>query len=216
VLDFAARTEFMSRAPGLPQMNLHYMVFVPHISYVNLIFIFAIPALTMRLVAEEKKLRTYDLLLTAPISATEIALGKFLAGFGTAMALVAVAFLYPLITAFFADFPWGPLLTSFLGLAFVAGAYVAVGLFASSLTESIMLSVVMALIFNLILWFISQGVSFSDNPTFTAIMEHLSVGQHFLAFLKGSFEVSAIVFFLSCATLFVFLSQRVIESSRWR
>ena len=216
ILEFAARSDMAARFPGAPAMNLHFNVFLNHISHVNIIFLFAIPALTMRLIAEEKKLRSYDLLLTAPITATDIALGKFMAGFGAAMVLVAVSFLYPLGVSLVADFPWLPLLNSYLGLAFMAAAYVSVGLFASALTESIMLSVVMGLLFNLILWFLSQGVSFSDNPVFSTIMQHLSVGQHFFSFLKGTLQVSSLVFFASIITMFIFLSQRVIESSRWR
>lgn len=216
ILMFAERTSLMGRLPNSPQLNLHFAVFINHISYVNIIFIFAIPALTMKLISEERKMRTYDLLLTAPITATDIAVGKFLGGFGAALLLVLVAALYPIGTAMFTSFPWAPLATSFLGLILITAAYVAIGLFASSLTESIFLSVVLGLIFNLMLWFIAQGSGFSDNAVFTAIMQHLSIGQHFFAFLKGTIKVSSVVFFLSCITLFVFLSQRVVESSRWR
>lgn len=218
VREFAQQSLLMS-APqfgGGMQMNIHYTLFISHISYINIIFIFMIPALTMGLISEEKKMRTYDLLLTSPINATHIALGKFLAGFGTAMLLVLIGMLYPIGTALFADFQWAPLLSSFIGLTLMTAAYVAVGLFASSMTESVVLSVVMGVLFNLVLWFLSSGSGFSDNPVFTAIMEQVSIGQQLFSFLKGTFKVSAIVFFLSLAGLFVFLAQRVVESSRWR
>ena len=70
-------------------MNLQREVFMLHISQINLLFVFVVPALTMRLLAEEKRLRTYDLLLTSPVTATDIAVGKFLAGFGSVAALTA-------------------------------------------------------------------------------------------------------------------------------
>ncbi|MCB0341668.1 MAG: ABC transporter permease subunit [Pseudobdellovibrionaceae bacterium] len=214
---FAQRSSQMAGAHGMQgSMNIHFSLFVQHISYVNIIFIFAIPALTMRLIAEEKKLSTFNLLLTSPITATDIAVGKFLAGFGGAMALMAVALLYPLATTFISDFPVGPLVTSFTGLALMTGAYVAAGLFASSLTQSVVLSVVMGVIFNLIMWFLGQGSDMSDNATVMAVLEHLSIGQHFFSFLKGGFRVSSIVFFVSVIGLFVFLTQRVVEASRWR
>ncbi len=197
-------------------MNIHRTVFLFHISQLNLLFIFIIPALTMRLIAEEKKLRTYDLLLTSPITATGIALGKFLAAFGAAAVLVFISALYPVGSAMFADFHWPTLLVSYLGVLLVSGCYVAVGLFASSLTESVVLSVVMGLIFNLTLWFLSQGSEMATTSWIVGTLEHVSIGQHFMGFISGSIKLSSVIFFLSCIGLFVFLAQRVIESSRWR
>ncbi|RME17235.1 MAG: ABC transporter permease [Bdellovibrio sp.] len=217
VIVFARMSERAALLQGArPGMNIHYVVFLNYISLVNIIFLFIIPAITMRLIAEEKKLRTYDLLLTSPVTATDIAVGKFLAGFGAALVLILISFLYPLGTAFFADFSFGPLLSSYMGLILVTGCYVAAGLFASSLTQSVLLSVVLGVIFNLILWFIGQGVDFSDKPFFREIMEHLSFGEQFYNFLKGDIKISSLVFFLSVISLFVFLSQRAVEASRWR
>lgn len=197
-------------------LNIHQTLFASHIARANIILIFAIPALTMRLLAEEKKLRTYDLLLTVPITAAQIAVGKFLAAFGAGLVLLTISALYPVGTAFIAHFSLGPLFTAYLGMALVTGIYVAVGLFASSVTESVVLAVIMALIINLSLWFLGQAAEMSDQPTLTAIMEHISVPQQFVSFLKGTVKVSSTVFFLSTLAFFVFLSERVVESSRWR
>jgi ABC-2 type transport system permease protein len=214
-LTFAERSKIYMQ-PGMDAgMSLQGQVFLMHISYANLLFVFLIPALTMRLLAEEKRMRTFDLLLTSPITATEIAIGKFLAGWGAAMVLVGLSFLYPLISRVVAEFPMAPLLCAYLGLSLVAGAYVAVGLFASSLTESIMLSVIMGLIFNLCLWFVSQGVSESGG-VLSSIVEYMALGQHFSSFISGAIKTSSLVFMLSLVGLFVFLTQRVIESARWR
>lgn len=217
VLEFAARSMAgPAMGMGQGQANIHFTVFTSHIWLVNLVFIFVVPALTMRLLAEEKKMRTYDLLLTSPITATDIALGKFLAGYGATLVLAFISMLYPLGTSLFAEFQIAPLLSSYFGLALVLGVYVAVGVFSSSLTESIFLAVIMGVIFNLALWFVAQGSEFSNHPMFSAVMEHLSVGQQFVTFVRGTLQVSAVVFFLSAIALFVFLTQRVVESSRWR
>jgi len=197
-------------------INIHQTLFASHIARANIILIFAIPALTMRLLAEEKKLRTYDLLLTVPITAAQIAVGKFIAAFGTGMVLLGISALYPMGTAFFADFSVGPLVSSYVGMAMVTGVYVAVGLFASSVTESVVLSVVLALILNLALWFLGQVVEISDQPVLTAVLEHISVPQQFVSFLKGSLKLSAVTFFTATMAFFVFLTERVVESSRWR
>jgi len=196
--------------------NLHMTVFIGHISMTNLIFVVIIPALTMRLLAEEKKMRTYDLLLTAPVTATDIALGKFLAGLFAAGVLTLISMLYPLSLRFVSDYNVTMLISAYLGLFFVTGIYVAVGLFGSSLTESIFLSVVIGIIFNLGLWFVAQGADFFDSSKWVALMEHMALGQHFANFVRGTPKISSLVFLLSCMGFFVFLTQRVVESSRWR
>lgn len=214
LLTFAERSRAFGQ-PGMDSgMNLQQAVFLPHISQINLIYVFVVPALTMRLLAEEKRLRTYDLLLTSPVTATEIALGKFLAGFGAVAVLTGVSFLYPLATRLVGDFPMGPLLSAYTGVLLVAGVYVAVGLFASSLTESVMLSVVLGLIFNILLWFLAQGAG--ENSLVSQVLEYMSLGQHFMDFIMGAVKLNSLVFFLSLIGLFVFLTQRVVESSRWR
>ena len=196
--------------------NIHFYLFIEHISLVNLIFIFAIPAITMKSISEEKKQGTYDLLLTSPITATNIALGKFLGALGVSCVLIFVALLYPLGMSFFADFSYGPLFTSFLGLVLMTATYVAVGLFASSISKSLVLSVILGILFNLILWLASQSAQMTDQPTLSAILEYMQIPQQFFSFLKGTFNTSACVFFLSAIGFFVFLTQRVVESSRWR
>lgn len=196
--------------------NIQYTVFMGHISITNLLFVMIMPAITMRLIAEERKMRTYDLLLTAPISATDIAVGKFLAAFGAGLILVTLSLIYPLGTRLVAAFSMQQLLVSYLGLALVTGAYVAVGLFASSLTESVLLAVVLGWILNLCLWFVAQGSSFFDGSDFVAVVEHLSIGQHFANFVRGTVNLGSFVFMISLIGFFVFLTQRVVESSRWR
>ena len=215
LLQFAQRSLAMNQ-PGMEAgMNLQREVFLMHISQVNLLFIFVVPALTMRLLSEEKRTRTYDLLLTSPVSATQIALGKFLAGWGVVSVLTLISLFYPLATRLVAPYPMAPLLAAYLGVVLVSGVYVAVGLFASALTESVMLSVVMGLIFNILLWFISQGAG-EQATTLTAILEYMGLGPHFLSFIMGSIKLNSLVFLTSVIGLFVFLTQRVVESSRWR
>lgn len=216
ILEFAGKSRMYTQAGQDPALNVQREVFIPHISLLNLLLIFVVPALTMRMISEEKRMRTFDLLLTAPVNATQIALGKFLAGFATVSVLIFISFLYPLLTRSVAEYPMAPLLTAYLGMLLVGSVYVAIGLFASSLTESVILSVIMGLIFNILLWFISSGISSEASPTVTALMEYLSVGHHFMGFVLGSIKLKSLVFLLSLTTLFIFLSQRVIESARWR
>jgi ABC-2 type transport system permease protein len=201
---------------GAGHQSLMSTVFVQHISVINLVLIFTVPALTMRLISEEKKSRSYDLLLTSPISSTEIAIGKFLAGLGATTLLLGLSFLYPAGTALIAKFNWATLLVLYFGVFLITALYTASGLFASSLTESAMLAVFMGVVFNLMIWFLGQSGAGSDIKWWAEVSEYLSVGSHLTGFLKGALRISSIVFFTSAIGFFVFLCQRVIESSRWR
>ena len=196
--------------------NIYMIVFAQHISLTNLIFVFVIPALTMRLLAEEKKVRTYDLLLTSPVTATDIALGKYIGALMAAGLLTFISMLYPLGMLMVSEYNLSMVLSGYAGLFLVTGIYVAVGLFGSSLTESVLLSVVIGVIFNLVLWFVSQGKDFFSSAKWVTVMEHVSLVQHFGNFMRGSPKISSLVFLLSCIGFFVFLTQRVVESSRWR
>lgn len=214
--DFARASAMNAMQGGQEAASIHFVVFARHISLVNLVMIFAVSAMSIRLFTEEKRGQTMPLLLTSPVTSTQITLGKFLAGLLGAWALVAVSFLYPLSIRVFAEFDWGPLFASYIGLFLITGCYVAVGMFASCLTESSVLSVVMSLIFNVLLWFIGAMSDSSQEPTVTKIFEHLNVGSHFIGFIKGGVSSASIIFFVSVMGLMAFLTQRVIESNRWR
>ena len=196
--------------------NIYETVFISHLSLTHLLLLFMVPILTMRLIAEEKKLKVFDLLLSAPVSSTNIVLGKFFAGFCSALLLLLLSLLFPLLTGWFVEFSMILLLSAYLSMALLIGVYTAIGLFSSTLTESIMLSVFMGVSFNVSLHFISLGANTSGSPLYTGVLEYLSVAKHLEGFFRGNIHTSSFVFFILAIGFFVFLSQRVIESSRWR
>lgn len=196
--------------------NIYETVFINHLSLTHLLLLFIVPILTMRLIAEEKKLRTFDLLMTAPITSTKIVLGKFVAGYSAVLLLVLASFLFPFLTGWFADFSLNLLISAYTSITLLVGIYTAIGLFSSSLTESIMLSVFMGIAFNVSLHFISIGAQFSDNTIYSAVIQYISVSSHLEGFFRGNIITSSIVFFILAIGFFLFLTQRVIESSRWR
>src|SRR6185312_3051377 len=142
--------------------------------------------------------------------------GKFLAGLGATTLLLAISFLYPAATAMIAKFNWANLFVLYLGIFLITAVYTASGLFASSLTESGMLAVFMGVVFNLMVWFLGQSGAGSDIKWWSEVAEYMSLGSHLVNFLKGTLRTSSLIFFLSVISFFVFLCQRVIESSRWR
>ena len=197
-------------------MNIHYGVFLGHLSVLNLIMIFAVPAFTMKLIAEEKKLRTYDLLLTVPVSSAQIVLGKFFAALTAVVFMVGLALAYPLATRPFAEFHWPMLMMATLGITLVAIMYSAVDLFCSSLTESAIVAYVLSVIFNITLWLIGSVSQVVESSVVRSIFDHISLTQHLSAMVEGTLRTSSLVFFISVTAAFVFLTERVVEASRWR
>ncbi|PWU17361.1 MAG: ABC transporter permease [Bdellovibrio sp.] len=214
--DQARNAMMFAHNSGGQQLNIHYGVFLKHLSYLNLMLILVVPALTMRLFAEEKKMKTFDLLLTSPITSAQIVIGKYLAALAAIFVIMLLAFLYPLSTAYFAKINWGPLVVAFLGIFLVAAVYAAMSLFCSSLTESAIVAFAMAVLFNISIWFVGVGVEVVDSSTARSVFEHISLNQHLTAMVEGTVRSSTLIFFGSAIFLFGFLSERVIESSRWR
>lgn len=204
--------------PGISQqqLNIHYGLFLRHLSYLNLILIFVIPALTMRLLSEERKLRTFDLLLTSPISSFDIVFGKYLAALASVFVLVLIALMYPFWTSLIVKINWGPLFVATLGIFLVGAVYAAMNLFCSSLTENSLIAYVMSVILNIAIWFIGMGAEVVDNATFRAFFEHISLSTHLSSLVEGTIRTNALIFLLSVMILFVFLAERVVESMRWR
>jgi ABC-2 type transport system permease protein len=206
---------YQSQVPK-QQLNIHYAVFLRHLSYLNLMLMLIVPALTMRLFAEEKKMRTFDLLLTSPVTSLQIVIGKYLAVLGAIFVIVFISFLYPAATAFFTKVNWAVLLIAFLGIFLVGAVYAAMNLFCSSLTESAIISYVMAVIFNVGIWFIGIGGEVVDGPIARKVFEHISLSQHLSSLVEGTVRTGTLVFFATLIFLFSFLSERVVESTRWR
>lgn len=215
---FKIQLESAVYSGGLPQqqMNIHYAVFLRHLSYLNLVLIFIVPALTMRLFSEEKKMRTFDLLLTSPVTSLQIVVGKYLSALAAVGSILLIGFLYPAATSIFAKLNWSTLIVSFLGIFLVASVYTAMDLFCSSLTESAIVSYVMAVIFNISLWFVGMGADAVDGATARAVFDHISLNQHLSGLVEGTVRTTGLVFFGSVVFLFCFLSERMVEASRWR
>lgn len=215
---FDRESKNMMFQQGIPtqQLNIHYGVFLRLLMYMNLMLIFIVPALTMRLFAEEKKMKTFDLLLTSPVTSAQIVIGKYLSALAAIGVLMGLTLLYPISTALFAKFNGVTLIVAFLGIFIIAAVYAAMDLFCSSLTESAIISYAMAVIFNISIWFIGIGVELVDGSTARAIFDHISLNSHLSGFVEGTVRTSGLVFFASVIFLFGFLAERVVESHRWR
>jgi ABC-2 type transport system permease protein len=204
------------RYPALMErLNLHEMVLRPHSYNLSIILLLMIPVLTMRLWAEEKQSGTVELLLTSPLKLAEIVLGKYLSALTLLLVMMTLAFQYPLILIVFGNPEWGPIITTYLGLFLMGAAFLAVGFFASSLTENQTVAAIIGFGTLLFFWVISWA-SHTVGTTFGEVLSYLSLMEHFDQFSKGILDTKDIVFYLSFSFFGLFLTHRVIESHGWR
>ncbi|MCH2291464.1 MAG: ABC transporter permease [SAR324 cluster bacterium] len=171
--------------------------------------------LTMRLISEERKLGTWELLLTAPVREYEIVLGKFFSSLLVLVGMLILTLYFPLLLLIFGDPDTGPILTSYLGLFLLGSASVAIGIFASSLTPNQIVSAVVAggILFGL--WFLGMVGSLIPEPL-GEILSYFSLSEHFPGFVRGVVDTRDLVYYLSVTAVFLFLSVRSIETERWR
>ena len=196
-------------------LNVNEMVIEPSFQNMAVVLLLIIPIVTMRSFAEEKKSKTFRLLLSSPVHLKEIILGKFLA-------CMIVITLMVLISSYSIGFLFmigepdvGPVLTGYLGILLTAGCYVSVGIFASSLTENQIVAAVVTFGFSLFMWVIGWGAQ-TANSTTGQVLEYLSIIEHMDRFLKGMIETSDLAYYLSFIIFGLFLCYRTLDSNRWR
>jgi ABC-2 type transport system permease protein len=171
--------------------------------------------LTMRLIAEEKKLGTWEFLATAPVRDYEIVLGKFSGGLAVLAAMLALSLYFPLLLFLFGDPDPGPIFTGYVGLLLLGGAALAIGTFASSITTNQIVAATAscALLFGL--WFVGDAAAFVPQP-FSAVLSYISLSSHFPDLAKGIIDTRAVVYYLAVAVLFLYFATRALEAGRWR
>lgn len=175
-----------------------------------------IPLLTMRSFAEERKLKSYQLLQTLPLSEWAHVLGKFSGAF-LAMALyLGLTLIFPLFVDWLSTPQWPVIVGSYLVLLLSMGCYLSVGLFFSSLTESQVVSAVLSYVFLFgMLIFASLSQAFNLEPLIL-LTKHLTVLPHVDPFLEGLVRLRDVTYFFLATGLFLFLTVRQLESFRWR
>ena len=178
-----------------------------------LLLLLLVSVLTMRLLAEEKKMGTLELLLTAPVRDSEVIVGKFLSSLGVFTAMLALTLYYPLLLWIFGDPDWGPIATTYLGLFLLGCTSLAVGLFASSLTANQIVAAAVSGGILFLLWFVGMLAGFLPEAM-QEVVSYLSFYYHVSDFMQGVIDTRGVVYYMSITVLFLFLSIRSLESSR--
>ena len=185
------------------------------ISSASFFIVFLAPLLTMRLLAEEQKMGTLELLLTAPVRDWEVVMGKYIASFLALVATIALSVYYVFLLYWFAQPDTGPILSSFLGLFLHGAAALAVGLLASSLSANQIISAVIGIAVLLVFSLLDQVADLLSGVA-EEVLNGVSMAAHFDDFSKGVVDTSDIVYYLSLAAVFLFLTVRSLETRRWR
>ena len=181
----------------------------------TIILILLAPVLTMRLMAEEQKLGTIELLLTSPVRDWEVIIGKYLASLTFLLATLALTLYYTILLFVFASPDPGPIYAGYLGLVLYGGAALAVGILCSTLTSNQIVAAVVAVGILLALFFADLAWG-SIGGTASTVIGELSIKSHFDDFERGVIDTKHVVYYLSVIAFFLFLSIRTLESRRWR
>lgn len=207
--------QMMGQAQSLQQMNLNTRVIDPLLHDLSIVLVIVMPALTMRVFAEEKRVGTYELLLTAPVRTGEIVAGKFIATAVFTLIMVALAWIFPIILMIFGNPEIGVMFAGYVALALLALSFAAVGLFTSSLTQNQIIAAISSFGL-LILLFVISWPAEAGGGVVWSLLKYLSLPEHFSTMVRGVIDTADIVFFLSVILLALFLTQRSVESARWR
>ena len=192
-------TLFISHVPTL--VHIFFQIYV--------LLLLTVPIITMRLVAEERRLRTLELLLAAPVSEVAVVFAKYLASLSLVVVMLALSGAFAAALGVLGHPDWGPIYSGYLGLFLLGAALVAVGLFTSSLVSNQVVAALLSLSLFLLLWIIDHFGWMLPDP-FDALVVNLSLLVHFTPFATGSIFLSDAGFFISVALLALFLSVRAL------
>ena len=173
-----------------------------------------VPLLTMRLLSEDKKQKTDQLILTAPVSLLSIVMGKFLAAYAIFAIGVAVMPVYGFVMSTFATVSWLPIWGNTVGLLLLGGIFVSIGLFISSLTENQMIAAIGGFFINLMILLMNTLKSALPNGFLQDVLSSISVYSRYSEITNGIFSLSSLIFFVSVIFIFLFLTVRVLEKRR--
>lgn len=175
-----------------------------------------IPVATMKLFSEEKRQKTDQALLTAPVSIFQIVFGKYLAALLLFVCCLAIYFVYAIVIACFVTPAWTMILCNFIGSFLIGAALIAVGMFISSLTDSQVVAAVVSMAAGLVLVsFVDMLANIIPVEVISGVITSISFSLHYQDFAAGTFNIPDVVFFLSIIAVFLFLTDRALERKRW-
>ena len=189
--------------------------FAPLFSNMAVMLLLVVPALTMRLIADERRTGTIELLLTSPIEDRDLVLGKYLASLVYLLFLTVLTMAYPAVIAINHNLEWASVMTGYLGVFLLGASFMAIGLFASSLTANVIVSAMITFAISLVVWLLpSAGQMFGGSTA--DVMTYLSVINHQENLGRGVLDTTDLVFYVSFIAVWLFMAIRSVETYHWR
>ncbi|HET9489503.1 MAG TPA: ABC transporter permease subunit [Methylomirabilota bacterium] len=197
------------------EMNVSDSVLRPLFSNISVILLLLMPLVTMRLFAEERRSGTIELLLTYPVRDGAVLVGKYLAAVAMYGVMLALTLVYPAMVLYFTPVEWGVLATGYLGLLLMGATFLAVGVFASSLTENQIVASIITFGVLLIFWVIGWSADYAGGM-WGRVLSHISLLEHFDSFAKGVLDTKDILYYVNFTIVALFLTLRSLEARRWK
>jgi ABC-2 type transport system permease protein len=185
--------------------------FSPSVFSPSMLIVILAPAITMRLIAEERKSGTIELLTTMPVRDGEVILGKFLAALALVVAALALTLAYPLTVASLGPLDWGPVIAGYVGLTLFSAALLAVGILCSTLTANQIVAFIVAFIVSAALYYV-YWLQFFMPPLIAPVVEFLSVSFHLDNMARGVIDTRDVLFYLSVTAGALLLAVRALEA----
>ena len=192
------------------EASLRYLI-----SNLSVILLFIAPFLTMRLLAEENRMGTVELLLTNPVRDAEVVLGKFLGVMGFVLVMLLFTLYFPALLFVFGTPDPGPMVAGYVGVMLQAAAFVAIGLAISSMTQNQIVAAFLTFAILLVMWLSDSMSNYLGKPL-ADIMKYISVTSHFQDFSRGVIDSSHIIYFVSVAVAALFVAYLSLQTRRWR
>ena len=180
------------------------------------VFLFFVPAITMRSWAEEKKVKTLELLLSWPVSDFQVVFGKFLAAFGFLSIAILLSVTIPITISILGSPDPGPIIGGYMGALLMGAAYLSIGLWVSSYTENQIVAFILGVVVTFVFFFIgSPFVTMSAPSWLVPIMNYIGLGNHFESIERGVIDSRDILYYLSITGFFLFLNVQSLGSRKW-
>jgi ABC-2 type transport system permease protein len=214
IVSFQAQTDPML-AKQYQLLNINETVVRPLFGSISIIMLLMAPLLTMRLFSEEKKTGTIELMLTFPVNDIDVIMGKYLACFTVLLTMILLTATYPILLIVLGEPEVKPILSGYLGLILLGGAFISLGIFTSSLTENQIVAASISFGMLFFFWLISYSVNLV-SADLGQVLSYLSINEHIESLSKGVVDSEDIIYYLCFIAMFLFLTLRSLETNRWR
>ncbi|MBU1178670.1 ABC transporter permease [Patescibacteria group bacterium] len=184
-------------------------------SNIIITLLFLMPLITMKAFSEEKKLGTLEMLMTKPVRDIEVTLGKFLAATLLFVTMLASTLAYIFILSKYGNPDMGPIWSAYLGILLCGMSFIALGIFASTLTENQIIAAVIGFALVLMLW-VLNWISGNLNGVDSELLSYLALSTHLEGFVKGVVSLKDVIYYLSFISFWLFVAVKSIEIRKWK